>query len=92
MALDYNKGVDYHDYNKLEYNTTTYRPLYASYPLYPIYYTIYLKSRQISRETRLLYSIEKILYKVGPYTIVRQSNYSIIKPNKQLGSSPNLLL
>ena len=89
---DCNKGVDYRDYNKLEYNTTTYCPLRASYPLYPVYHTIYLKSRQISRGTRLLYSIEKILYKVGPYTIVRQSNRPIIKPNKQLGRPPNLLL
>ena len=82
MAPDYNKGVDYYNYNKLEYNTTTYCPLHASYPLYPIRRTLYLKSRQILRGTRLLYSIEKILYKVGPYTIVRQSNRPIIKPNK----------
>ena len=82
MAPDCNKGVDCYNYNKLEYNTTTHRPLRASYPLYPIYGTIYLKSRQISRGTRLLYGIEKILHKVGPYAIVRQSNCPIIKPNK----------
>jgi hypothetical protein len=45
MAPDYIKGVDYRDYNKLEHNTTIYCPLRANYPLYPIYYTLYLKSR-----------------------------------------------
>ena len=47
---------------------------------------------QIPRGIKLLYSIEKILYKVGPYAIARQSNRPIIKPNKQLGRPPNLLL
>ena len=92
MAPDCNKGADYRNYNKLEYNTTIHHPLRASYPLYPIYYTIYLKSRQISREIRLLYGIEKILYKVGLYAIARQSNCPIIKFNKQSGRPPNLLL
>ena len=82
MAPVYNKGEDCCDYNKLEYNTTIYLPLRANYPLYPIYYTLYLKSRQILQGTKFLYGIEKILYKVGPYTIVRQSNHPIIKPNK----------
>ena len=92
MALDCNKGADCRDYNKLEYNTTTHRPPRAGYPLYPVHRTIYLKSRQISQGTRLLCGIEKILRKVGPYTIVRQSNRPVIKPNKQSGRPPNLLL
>ena len=37
MVPDCNKGADCRDYNKLEYNTTIYRPLRASYLLYPIY-------------------------------------------------------
>ena len=45
MALNYNKGVDYYDYNKLKYNTTTYRPLHDDYPLYFIYHTLYFKSK-----------------------------------------------
>jgi hypothetical protein len=91
-ALDYNKGVDCRDYNKLKYNTTIYYPLCAGYLLYPIYCTLYLKSRQILQGTRLLYNIEKISHKVGLYAIVRQSNCPIIKPNKQLGHFPNLSL
>ena len=90
--LDCNKGADYCDYNKLKYNTTTHRPLYTGYPLYPIRRTLYLKSRQISREIRLLYNIEKILYKVGLYAMVRQFNRPVIKLNKQSGRPPNLLL
>ena len=82
MAPDCNKGVNYCDYNKLKYNTTTHCLLYTSYPLYPIHRTFYLKSRQISQGIRLLYNIKKILYKVKPYIIVRQSNRPIIKPNK----------
>ena len=92
MALDCNKGADCCDYNKLEYNTTMHRPLRAGYPLYPIHCTLYLKSRQISRGIRLLRGIEKILYKVKPYAMVRQFNRPIIKFNKQLGCPPNLLL
>ena len=90
--LDYNKRADCRDYNKLKYNTTIYYLLCAGYPLYPIYYTLYLKSRQILQGTRLLCSIKKISHKVGPYAIVRQSNRPIIKPNKQSGRPPNLLL
>ena len=80
--LNCNKGADYCNYNKLKHNTTIYYPLRASYPLYPIYYTLYLKSRQILQEIRLLRSIEKILYKVGFYAIARQFNCFVIKPNK----------
>jgi hypothetical protein len=92
VAPDYNKGVDCCNYNKLKYNITIYHPLCISYPLYPIHCTLYLKSRQISQGTRLLYSIKKILYKVEPYTMVRQSNCPIIKLNKQSGRPSNLLL
>ena len=70
-APDCNKGVNYRNYNKLKYNTTIYCFLYASYSLYFIRRTLYLKSRQISRGTRLLYSIKKILHKVRFYAIVR---------------------
>ena len=89
---DYNKGADCRNYNKLEYNTTTHRPLRVSYFLYSIHRTLYLESRQISQGTRLLRGIEKILYKVKPYTIVRQFNRPVIKPNKQSGRPSNLLL
>ena len=69
--LDYNKGADCRDYNKLKHNTTTHCFLRASYFLYPIYCTLYLKSRQILQEIRLLRGIKKILYKVRPYAMVR---------------------
>ena len=92
MVLDYNKGADCYNYNKLKYNTTMHRPLYIGYFLYPIHHTLYFKSRQILQKTRLLCSIEKILYKVRPYAMARQSNCFIIKFNKQSGRPPNLLL
>ena len=92
MVLDCNKGADCYNYNKLKYNTTMYCPLYAGYPLYFIHCTLYFKSRQILQRTRLLCGIEKILYKIGPYAIVKQSNCPVIKLNKQLGRPPNLLL
>ena len=70
MALDCNKGADYHDHNKLKYNTTIYHPLYTGYPLHPIHCTLYFGSRQILQGTRLLRGIEKISCKVGLYAIV----------------------
>ena len=90
-ATNYNKGVDYCNYNKLKYNTTIYRPLYTGY--FYILYTVSSTLRVSKYYKELGFCVVyKKLYKVGPYAIVRQFNRFIIKFNKQLGRPPNLLL